>query len=101
MIKKMINNFFYSGFFAQIEQLTGFHLFNRCTTLFEENTVPTIRTPDINVDLNFLLAPCAFICTCHNLIQIYPLICSRVRSIARWAIFMAGVCGWYAPPANL
>ncbi len=31
----------------------------------------------------------------------YPFICSRVRSIARWAIFMAGVCGWYAPPANL
>jgi hypothetical protein len=31
----------------------------------------------------------------------YPFICSKVRSIARCAIFIAGVCGWYAPPANL
>jgi hypothetical protein len=31
----------------------------------------------------------------------YFLISSTVRSIARWAIFIAGVTGWYEPPANL
>jgi hypothetical protein len=66
MNKKDDKYIFYSGFFCQIEQLTGFHLFNCSATLFEKNTVSTIRAPDVNVYLNFLLAPCAFVRTCHT-----------------------------------
>jgi hypothetical protein len=90
----------FSGFFLPSVWLAGFHLFNRSAALFEKNTVTTIRTPDVYVNFNFLLAPCTFIRTSHKILS-YPLICSRVRSIARWATFIAGVCGWYAPPANL
>jgi hypothetical protein len=93
----MINYSF--PFLFRFEQLTGFNLFNCGAALFKENSVPAVRAPDIDVDLDFLFTPCAFVRACH--IQDYPFICSRVRSIARWAIFMAGVCGWYAPPANL
>ena len=34
-------------------------------------------------------------------IRYFLLSSTTVRSIARWAIFMAGVIGWYVPPANL
>ena len=55
----------FSGYLCQIEQLTGFHLFNCSATLFEKNSVPAVGAPDIDVDLDFLLAPCAFVRTCH------------------------------------
>jgi hypothetical protein len=47
------------------EQLTGFNLFNCGATLFKENSVPAVRAPDIDVDLDFLFTPCAFIRACH------------------------------------
>jgi hypothetical protein len=95
--KKMINYSFW--LFLPDSRLTGFNLFNCSATLFKENSVPAVGAPDIDVYLDFLFTPGAFIRACHMLN--YPLTCSRVRSIARWAIFIAGVCGWYAPPANL
>jgi hypothetical protein len=49
-----------------VYRLTGFQLFDRGATLFEEDPVPAVRTTDIDVDLNFLLAPCAFVGTCHG-----------------------------------
>ena len=57
-MNKKDDKYIFSAFFAR---LTGFHLFNCSTALFEKNTVPTIGAPDINVYLNFLFAPCAFV----------------------------------------
>ena len=66
IINKKDDPYFYSGFFCQTGWLTGFHLFNCSATLFKENAVPTIRTPDVNIYLNFLLTSCAFVRTCHT-----------------------------------
>jgi hypothetical protein len=55
----------HSAGFCKNKILTGFHLFDCSAALFEEDAVPAIGTPDIDVNLNFLLAPCTFIRTCH------------------------------------
>ena len=62
MIKQLL-----CGHFCPIKYLTGFHFFDRSAALFEENAVSAVWTPDVDVNLNFLLAPCTFICTCHIL----------------------------------
>ncbi len=67
MHKKDDKNIFLFWLFCQIKQLTGFHLFNRCATLFEKNTMPTVGATDVNVYLYFLLTPCAFVRTSHTL----------------------------------
>jgi hypothetical protein len=60
----VIDNF--PAIFAIKFGLTGFHLFNRSAALFEKNTVSAIGAADVDIDLNFLLAPCTFIRTCHT-----------------------------------
>jgi hypothetical protein len=69
MHKKDDKNSYFAGIFArkfcQEKQLTGFHLFDCSAALFKKNAMSAVGTPDINVDLNFLLAPCTFVCTCH------------------------------------
>ena len=37
-----------------------------CTAFFEEDAVATVRAADINVDLDFLLAPGTLVGTCHT-----------------------------------
>jgi hypothetical protein len=81
--------------------LPGFQFLDRRAPFLEQDPVTTVGAPDINIDLDFLLAPCTLVGTCHKRITGYFLISSTVRSIARWAIFMVGVIGWYVPPANL
>jgi hypothetical protein len=51
--------------FLPDKNLSGFHLFDSRATLFEENAVSAVWAPDVDVNLNFLLAPCTFVCTCH------------------------------------
>jgi len=80
--------------------LAGLEFLDRSAAFLEKDAVAAVRAPDIHVDLDFLLAPCTLVGTCHADIR-YFLLSSTVRSIARWAIFMVGVIGWYAPPANL
>ncbi len=41
--------------------LPGFDFFDRCATFLEKNTVSTIWAPHVDVDLNFLFAPCTFV----------------------------------------
>ncbi len=41
--------------------LTGFQLFDCGAALFEEDPVTTVGAPDVDVDLNFLFAPCTFV----------------------------------------
>jgi hypothetical protein len=41
--------------------LPGFHLFDRCATFLEKNTVSTVWAPYVDVNLNFLFAPCTFV----------------------------------------
>ena len=48
-----------------VHRLTGFHLFDSGATFLEKDTVSAIGAPYIDVDLNFLLAPCTFVGTCH------------------------------------
>jgi hypothetical protein len=45
--------------------LTGFHFLDCSAALFKENAMSAVWTPDIDIDLNFLLTPCTFVCTCH------------------------------------
>ena len=45
--------------------LQGFELFYCCTAFLEQDAVATVGTPDVNVDLHLLFAPCAFVGTCH------------------------------------
>jgi len=49
-----------------IEQLTGFHRFDCSAALFEKNAVSAIGATDVHVNLNFLLASCTFVRTCHT-----------------------------------
>lgn len=81
--------------------LAGLELLDRSAAFLEKDAVAAVRAPDIHVDLDFLLAPGTLVGTCHVYIRYFLLSSATVRSIARWAIFMAGVVGWYAPPANL
>jgi hypothetical protein len=62
MNKKGNKNILYSGFFmCRIPDLSGLQLFYRSTALFEENTVTTVRTPDVNINLYLLFAPCTLV----------------------------------------
>jgi hypothetical protein len=45
--------------------LPGFKFLDRRTAFLEKDTVTTVGTPDVDVDLNFLLAPSTFVGTCH------------------------------------
>jgi hypothetical protein len=85
----------------QVTRLPGFQFLDRRTAFLEEDPVAAVGAPDIDVDLDFLFAPCALVGTCHNENTVYFLFSSTVLTIARVAIFMVGVWGWYAPPANL
>jgi hypothetical protein len=81
--------------------LPGFQFFDSRATFFKKNPVTTVWAPYVDIDLNFLFAPCTFVRTCH-IRSVYLILSSAtVLSIARLAIFMAGVCGTYDPPANL
>jgi hypothetical protein len=46
--------------------LPGFELFYCCAALFKEDAVAAVGTPDVDVDLHFLFAPCALVGTCHR-----------------------------------
>jgi len=46
--------------------LPGFQLFYCCTAFLKEDTVATVGTSDIDIDLYFLFAPGALIGTCHG-----------------------------------
>lgn len=72
-----------------------------CPAFLEKDAVAAVGAPDVHVNLDFLLAPGTLIGTCHAVFRYFLLSSTTVRSIARWAIFMVGVVGWYAPPANL
>jgi hypothetical protein len=50
---------------TRIKNLSGFHFLDCRAAFFKEDAVTTVRAPDIHVNLNFLLAPCTFIGTCH------------------------------------
>jgi hypothetical protein len=45
--------------------LLGFELFYCCATFFEKDSVTAVGTPDINVDLYLLFAPCTLVTACH------------------------------------
>jgi hypothetical protein len=73
--------------------LPDFHFFDSRATFLEKNTVSTVWAPHVDVYLNFLLAPCTFVGACHNRSVYLILSSATVLSIARLAIFIAGVCG--------
>jgi hypothetical protein len=44
---------------------------DRRAAFLEEDTVTTVRAPDVDVDLDFLFAPCTLVGTCHD-DQLFP-----------------------------
>ena len=94
MNKRVIKLFFIQAFLPE-KHLTGFHLFYCCAALFEENTVTTVGTPDVDVDLNFLLTPCALVCTYHTR-SLIILLFARESGLSR-----AGQSSWPESAAGM
>jgi hypothetical protein len=52
--------------------LPSFKFLDRCPAFLEKDTVTAVRAPDIDIDLDFLLAPCTLVGTCHVLYPLFP-----------------------------